>query len=230
MNKIQKLFLSIFIVTFVITILISFYGLWLSWEYGKEIPYLSSLLSVSVLEVAVCITWLFRKIFSSSKHVLKQTIQHSLRLTKSIFLKFLNKDEDIRLSLLSVDDTKSKLTMFVQDSEFTDKDFSIQIDEGIEKQIVVCKVAKQKSFMCETLTTNHFLKYLDSPIPKKLAAVMATPVKNENGQIIAVLSLDSTKDFNLFNSIKEDDIKEVLLSLRTLIQDILSEHKITKLG
>lgn len=226
MSKLRQILLLIFIATFAITVLLTFYGIWFAWNYDKELPYLSILISISIVEVAACIIWLFKQIFSSNTKVLKQLILNSLVLSKAIFLKFLKKGEDIRLSLLLHNDKDNTLTMFAQDSEYTDKDFKIFIDEGYKQKIIVCEVLKHGNFISKKLTIDHFIQYPNSSIPIKISSVMATPIKDKQSQIIGVLSLDSTKDFNAFKAIKEEDIKEVLLSLRNLIESIISEKNI----
>jgi hypothetical protein len=158
----------------------------------------------------------------------RRSIRDCFKLFKQTLTTSLEYDMKFRLNFLRYDSTKNKLIMYIQDDVYQDKHFAIDIETGAKKGIVVCEAIKKRKFLNINLPPDHYTFYSESPIRETLSSVMASPIRNTEGNIIGVVALDSDKKFSEL-ALSEIKLKETFLNLCNMLEDIIQDAGVKKL-
>ena len=224
------LFIS-FLILFIVSAGLALVGICISWKNpAVNFPHLGKLITITIVEVCGGIVLLFYKSFGLNKQGSdKYSAENKVGSVKDCFTLFkqcLNACADIeinfRLHFLSYNSAEDKLLMTVQDDMYEDSHFEFSVEDGCKKEIVVCKALKRNELILEKLKDDHFIKYPNSSIRKKLKEVMAFPIKTSDGKITGIVALDSDEEFQEIG-IAEDKLENIFLKLCKVVENIMNK-------
>lgn len=226
----EVLFLS-FLLLFLLTAGMALTGIWISWKSPDiELPHLGKLVAITIVEVCAGIVLLFYKSFglkkqpsdaASSNDDKEDSVKDCFSLFKDCLNACSSVEVNFRLHFLSYNSDEDSLSMAVQDDVYQDSHFEMGIDEGCQKDIVVCKALRKKGLVSEKLSSDHFVKYPNSPIRKKLREVMAFSISKADGSVKGVVALDSDEELEKIG-ITGGKLEKIFLKLCKVIENILN--------